>query len=313
MPTNISKKALDALAVSTEIFTIVSQKVLEATSKSDLSSIPVIFGHTEETKRTFGSIYVIPSSKKRTAFPLLWDTEPRKYLYPKLFQSLNGPDWSEYFNATTDKNGTLNLSEDLFYGDSEGLPELIDEYLEARLEGQDSKVLLLYRPMFSSIDRFQAAYLDKSDAIAVTNFMKELYGFYPQMDLPMMTAIKATDGLSDNNGFPQVKTSAKTIFRYVAAENIKEAKKKTRLYSSFATAIDYAPEKEWPIFRVALLEDNTPDWKTIREIHSSVDDLATKTAHKASPWLNTLIDIEQRKMAKNLKSALTSKGQKVIL
>ena len=186
----IAKKALDALVVSPEVFLDTVKEALGHAKGGTLGEVPLLFGHVKNALRPVGTIYVIPKSKRRAAFPVLWDTERHKYRYPELFQALHGPSWADAFNAVADNNGTLHLDSDIFSetGDeATKLPELIDAYLDERVKFKDhiddpqqdldeDGVMLLFRPLFSAVDRCVSTLikgdLDEKVTAFIKNFLK---------------------------------------------------------------------------------------------------------------------------------------------
>ncbi len=311
----ITKRALDAFAVSQDLFIITAQNILELAKKGDLGESPLMFGHSIETQRPMGVVYVIPQAKRRAAFPLFWDTEPKKFLHPKLFQALGGPSWPQTFNAEVDANtGTMHLDPTLV-ADSEkitDLPDMIDGYLDQRFP--EKGLLLMYRPMFTSVDRFRLLHVP-SDADmdqSITKYIQELYGFYPTTDIPLAMATKATEGVPAGYGIPaEVKTASADEWRYVAAEDKKAAQKKTRLYTTYGNACDYASDKAHPIFRVRVV-DGTPEWKSAKEVHSLAEDTVTKMASNDS-WLRDMEKSEVRKLRASFSAALNGESQQVVI
>ena len=305
----ITSRAIDALLVSPEVFIQVAQEILKLAKSGDLSEAPFLFGQTAETIRPAGTIYIIPESKRRAAFPLIWDTERYKYQYPKLFQALTGPEWSAAFNATEDPNGTIHLQDGKISEVGQtilDLPDLIDEYLDQRFP--ERGLLLLYRPLFSSVDRVRACHIEDKATYdqAITKFLRELYGFYPSNNVnPTEGIFAATEGVAAGYGVgvPEVRTAAISGWRYVSAASVKEAKKATRFYTSFKNARQFG-DPEWPIFRFKI-EDSEPNWKTIKEMHSEAEDSITIKSASIDPWLVSLEKFEQLKMSHRLKKALS--------
>lgn len=302
----IQSRALDVLVIAPEIFIKTAQETLKMATGGELGEVPLLFGRTVETMRPVGTIYVIPQSKRRSAFPLLWDTERFKHQYPYLFQSLKGPEWPNAFTTTADANGTIHLQDGLMSdvgSDITELPEYIDSYLEERCP--DKGTMLLYRPLFSSADRVRTVTLsEKGDKLdeGVTKFLRELYGFFPSTNAnPLQAVTLATEGVPEGYGVPVTKTSSTASasgWRYVAAPSAKEAKKKTRFYTSYATAKKFGEDSS-SVFRFKLV-DSSPDWKTIKEMHSEAEDSVTsKTA-----FLSGFEKLEFLKMASRFKHAL---------
>jgi len=315
-PPQINKRLIDVSAVAPEIFIITTKEILALVGKSEMGEVPLIMGHSEETKRPFGTIYVIPQAKKRVAFPLLWDTEPRKFLYPQLFQSLSGPEWASSFTSEADKNGTMHLDSSKYLSESGSeiadLPDLIDAYIKERLP--ETGTLLLYRNLFSTLDRVHTITLSgkSSNDEEVTKFVRELYGAYPSSVAPGVMMTKATEGVPEGYGVPEIRTASAAAWRYVSAPSAKEAKKKTRFYTSYALAKSHSQDKSDPIFRFKV-EDSEPDWKTVKEVHSEVEDSVTMKAASADQgWLSEMVGHEANKLQGNLRTALTKGSQKVI-
>jgi len=169
----------------------------------------------------------------------------------------------------------------------------------------------MYRPLFSSVDRVRVTCLAEKDLDAgVTQFLRELYGFFPSTNVnPLEMVQEATKGVPEGYGVSvPVKTAAKVEVRYVAAPSLKDAKKKTRRYTSFEMAKKYG-EKEGEnltVFRVELTDP--PKWKPI---HSEAEDAITpKTAAVDRSWREALEQAEYQKLANRFKHAMTTIGGK---
>ena len=326
----ITNKALDALEVSPEVFINTVKETLAHVQGGSLGEVPLMFGHVKESMRPMGTIYIIPKGKRRAAFPVLWDTERNKYRYPELFQALNGPSWGDAFDMGADNNGTLHVTDSSINDlgkEVTGLPDLIDDYLKERVKYKDhidepsedleDGTMLLFRPLFSAVDRCVSVMLGGSDLDEnTTKFVKELYGFHPHTDLPGVMVGQATEGLPSGYGIPEIRVASKKsdkekdlTYRYLSAPSLKDAKKAlknfAKFYTSYQIASSRSRDKAWPIFRFKVEAIEGVDMGSIREVRSEAEDVATtKFASTDSGWLTQVESGESHKMASTLFSAL---------
>lgn len=315
----VTKRALDALAVAPEVFLSTAKDILSHATGGTIGEIPFLLGHEKEELRQMGTIYVIPKSKRRSAFPVLWDTERNKYRYPALFQALDGPSWANAFNSVADNNGTIHLDDSLLSesGDEvSDLPNLIDDYLDERMKFKDhiddpqedpaDGTMLLFRPAFAAVDRCVSVIIKDDMDESVTTFLRGLYGFHPSTDLPTSMVTEATEGTPRGYGIPEIRTASVGSYRYVSAISVKDAKKLTRFYTTYQTACTYAKDSSWPVYRFKVDDETGPDWASIKEVRSEAEDVATRSkfASRDAEWLEHVASVETMKMVTNLYTTL---------
>lgn len=181
------KTLRDAAVASVEVVEYTAHAVLAAQKKAGYAEVNVVLGHSDPGLHQIGTIYVIPSKVARAAFPVLWASEPRKYLYPDLFQALAGPHWVSVLpGLTVEQNGHMSLDAEDILRAQDRTAGLMDAYLKDTLK--DKHTVLVYKPMWTTLDRARIWHIDESKDInkQVTAAVKEIYGFFPEPLVTMM-------------------------------------------------------------------------------------------------------------------------------